>query len=102
MPSSSEPLLAEIFSKIEQLAARQAEAEATIRHLEEELADTRAELADTRAQLTRSRLDAEFLTLSHRLADTPEGLLTARRIIASLIRKVDAAITMVKNDPAEQ
>lgn len=102
MPSSSEPLLAEIYSKIEQLAARRAEAEAKIARLEEELADTRAELDDMRSQLHRARLDAEFLTLSHRLADSPEGLLTARRLIASLIRKVDAAITMVKNDPAEE
>ncbi len=102
MPTPTAAILAEIHSRISGIAAKRDAAEARIRSLETELADTKAELADTKAELHKARLDAEYLTLSHRLADSPEALLTARHLLASLIRKVDSAINLVKNDPADE
>lgn len=101
MLSPSQAVLAEIRSKIERLAAQRDNANARIARLEQEISDLKADLNETRKELQRSRTDAEFLSLSHRLADTPEALVTSRRIIASLIRKVDAAINMLKNDPSQ-
>ena len=95
MPTPTVAILAEIHSRICGIAAKRDAAEARIRSLE-------TELADTKAELHKARLDAEYLTLSHRLADSPEALLTARHLLASLIRKVDSAINLVKNDPADE
>ncbi len=38
--------------------------------LEEEIADLRLEIAEARRERDRARLDAEYLTVSHRLADS--------------------------------
>lgn len=101
MSISSTDILAEIRQKIETLAADRDAALQRISALEDQISDLQAELETTRNDLHRARLDVEFLTVSHRLADTPEAVVTARKIISGLIRKVDSAINLVKNDPAE-
>lgn len=101
MSISSTDILAEIRQKIETLAADRDAALQRISTLEDQISDLQAELETTRNDLHRARLDVEFLTVSHRLADTPEAVVTARKIISGLIRKVDSAINLVKNDPAE-
>lgn len=47
----------------------------------------------------RARLDADYLTVSHRLADSPDTLIATRRRISSLIRTIDRCISMLKDDP---
>ncbi len=101
MPTHPQTYLTEIREKIERLAAERDEARARTAQLEERVSDLETELEETRARLHKASLDVEFLTVSHRLADNPDALVTARRTIASLIRKVDSAINLLKNDPAE-
>ncbi|MDE5842949.1 MAG: hypothetical protein K2H35_04360 [Muribaculaceae bacterium] len=77
------------------------DAEARCLELEKQVADMAATIHDREQQLTQARLEIEFLTLSHRLADSPEALANARATIARIIRKVDSAIALIKSDPAD-
>lgn len=54
------------------------------------------EASQLRSERDRARLDAEFLTLSHKLADDPDHLVAARRQIAGLIRNIDRCLEMLK------
>ena len=95
-------MLAGIDDRISRITARRDAAAARIAALEKRIADLQADLDNTRKELHQAHLDVEFLTLSHRLADSPDALAAARKTIASLIRKVDVAISMLKNDPAQE
>lgn len=101
MPTAPKDLMAEIREKIRVLASERDTALARITKLEERIYDLETNLDDTQTELHKARLDVEFLTVSHKLADSPEALVAARKTIASLIRKVDSAISLVKNDPAD-
>lgn len=50
--------------------------------------------------LDKAKTDIEYLTLSHRLADSPDTLIEARRQITSLIRRVEKAIRLATDDPS--
>ncbi len=63
------------------------------------VADLDEQLADACEQRDRALMDVEYLTISHRLADTPEALVDARREVARMIRTVDRCITLLKDDP---
>lgn len=64
--------------------------------LQAENADLRLELSLRDAEIDRLRQEVTFLTLSHRLADGPEKLVDARRLIARLIRTIDVCIALLK------
>ena len=49
-------------------------------------------------EIERKNKDIEFLSLSHRLADNPEALVSARNKISQLIRTIDSCIRMIKED----
>lgn len=66
--------------------------------LEKENEDLRIQLSETRAELDNTRKDVEFLTMSHRLADSPDSVISARRRIARLIRTIDNCISMLKEE----
>ncbi len=66
--------------------------------LEKENEDLRTQLSETRAELDNTRKDVEFLTMSHRLADSPDSVISARRRIARLIRTIDNSISMLKEE----
>lgn len=66
--------------------------------LEKENEDLRTQLSETRAELDNTRKDVEFLTMSHRLADSPDSVIRARRRIARLIRTIDNCISMLKEE----
>lgn len=100
MPNSPFASLAEIKQKYESLKLSREKALAENASLHEEIAQLKMDLAERDAQLSQARTDADFLALSHKLADSPEALVKARHIIGGLIKKVDAAIALVKNDPA--
>lgn len=101
MPTPPPVTLADIREKIRELAAQRDEAREHIKKLESRISDLETDLDETRDELHRARLDVEYLTVSHRLADTPDALVTARKTIAALIRKVDSAINLLRNEPSE-
>ncbi|MDE6271890.1 MAG: hypothetical protein K2M31_02655 [Muribaculaceae bacterium] len=101
MPDSPSALIAGIQQKIARLAEKRDEAQAKCYALEARIEALEADLAERDSQLQQANLEIEFLTLSHRLADSPQALANARKTISRIIRKVDAAIALIKSDPAD-
>lgn len=66
------------------------------RELEKENADLRRALTEALGDRDRALLDAEYLTVSHRLANSPDTLIETRRHIAKLIRNIDRCLEMMK------
>ena len=66
------------------------------RLLEEENADLRRLAAEAQKEREKAMLDAEFLAVSHTLADSPDTLVSARRHLARLIRNIDRCLEMLK------
>ncbi len=66
------------------------------RLLEEENADLRRLAAEAQKERDKAMLDAEFLAVSHKLADSPDTLVSARRHLARLIRNIDRCLEMLK------
>lgn len=66
--------------------------------LEAENSALRQELEDRKKDLDACRRDVEFLTMSHRLASSPDSLISTRRHIARLIRTIDTCISMLKEE----
>ena len=66
------------------------------RLLEEENADLRRLAAEAQIEREKAMLDAEFLAVSHKLADSPDTLVSARRHLARLIRNIDRCLEMLK------
>lgn len=50
------------------------------------------------AKLEKAQKDIEFLSMSHRLATSPQALISARNKISRLIRTIDSCIRTIKED----
>ena len=48
--------------------------------------------------IDKAQKDVDYLSLSHRLADSPEALVEARNKISKLIRTIDSCIRLMKED----
>ena len=66
------------------------------RQLEEENAELRRLAAEAQQERDRARLDADYLAVSHKLADSPDTLVSTRRHLAKLIRNIDRCLEMLK------
>lgn len=89
-------LTEELKRKTERLASRYAEAvdeNAALRAQNEAL---QADIADLRKELDQARLDLQFLTVSYKLAQSPESLADSRKVVAALIRDIDKCIAQLK------
>ncbi|MEZ3551056.1 MAG: hypothetical protein K1W02_10075 [Muribaculaceae bacterium] len=91
-------LLDIVGQKVERLQTIHQGLHTRIAALEEENNNLRAELEETKKQLCNTRRDVEFLTMSYRLADSPDTIVSARRRIARLIRTIDSCISMLKEE----
>lgn len=69
-----------------------------IETLEEENNRLRDDYETALKELEKTRRDVEFLTMSHRLADSPDTIISTRRRIARLIRTIDNCISMLKEE----
>lgn len=92
-----------LISDLEKLNGRIKEVVAENRRLRERNAALETENADLRmlrlesdAARERAELDAEYLAVSHKLADNPDNLIKTRRRIAQLIRNIDRCLEMLK------
>lgn len=90
--------LQQISRQIETLAAQRDEARKALKMALERAADLEAELELSREELHKQELDVEFLSLSHKLADTPQKLAEARATVRRMIAGVDRAIALLKDD----
>lgn len=98
MAKSLIPLLQDLDNEINRLTSVHQSLYTRIQNLEEENRNLRLELENTRARLRQTEIDAQFLTMSHRLAGSPDTIISTRRRIARLIRTVDKCISMLKEE----
>ena len=82
--------------KIDSLVARNESLLLRNSSLEEENRDLRKKTEEAYAERDRARLDAEFLAVSHKLANDADDLVAARRHIAGLIRNIDRCLEILK------
>ena len=101
MSDSPSTLMGDIRQKIDLLATRLQEERRKNISLQAEKEALASELKATRQKLEKALLDAEYLSLSHHLASTPQSLADARILIGTLIRKVESAIDDIKKDPSD-
>ncbi len=66
------------------------------RLLEEENEVLRRTVEETAHERDKAKLDSDFLAVSHRLAQDPDQIIDARRLIGRLIRNIDRCIEMLK------
>lgn len=88
--------LQQLQSAIEDMAARNAVLTARNEELEKLNTELRLQADEAQKARQRAELDAEFLEVSHRLADDPDSIIRARRHIAKLIRNIDRCLEMLK------
>ncbi|MCM1378341.1 MAG: hypothetical protein NC186_07865 [Prevotella sp.] len=93
-------LLDELLTKIETMGQRQHHLEALLQESRTENLNLREDLRVAREEADRLRSDNEFLVVARRLADNPQALADTRRHIAGLIRRLDASIERLEDDPA--
>ena len=98
MARSLHRVIAELRDKMERLASQRDEALAAREALAREADSLRQELEECRESLREARMEVDFLTVSHRLADTPANLVSARRRLQRLIAKIDRCVTLLKED----
>lgn len=86
-------------AKAERLAQQRQRLQEENKVLRRQVEHLLEENAALREERRRALLDVEFLTVSHRLADSPQKLADARRHIAGLIRILDRSIALLREDP---
>ena len=90
--------IAELRSIIERLASQRDAALAAQEAMAQEMDDLKGQLEECREQLREARMEVDFLTVSHRLADSPANLISARRRLQRLIAKIDRCVSLLKDD----
>lgn len=93
-------LLEEMLAKTDALSKMRTGLESRIEELSRANEALELELQRSRQEADRLRRERDFLTVSRRLADNPDALIAARRHISRLIRRLDASITRLEEDPA--
>ncbi|MDE6380323.1 MAG: hypothetical protein K2L11_07610 [Muribaculaceae bacterium] len=91
-------VITELRAKIEQLASQRDAALAAQEAKSQEAEDLRIQLEDCREELKAARMEVDFLTVSHRLADSPQNIISARRRLQRLIAKIDRCVSLLKED----
>ena len=98
MESSLTRELQELSAMVSTLAAQRDEALGKLDKALEEVADLQRQLEADRKEAHRKDLDIEFLTVSHKLADSPEALARARATVKGMLARVEKAIALLKGD----
>lgn len=98
MPRTLTGIIRELREKVSELAAERDSAVAESERLAEEVVRLRQQLADSSRDLDLARQEVDFLTVSHRLADSPENLVSARRRLQRLIAKIDRCVALLRED----
>lgn len=86
----------ELAVKVSMLATKYTALLARCKTLEEQNEALALDIKELRDSLDRQVMDNKFLTLSHRLAQSPEALVESRKLVANLIRDIDKCIAQLK------
>lgn len=95
------PLISHLKSvkkNIDRLKEQQATLKERIAFLEKENAEMKAALKEKEDLLLAAQKDIEFLSVSYRLAQSPDYLISTRRRITRLIRTIDNCILMLSKE----
>lgn len=89
-------ILEKLEQKIKVLKEQNKELVVSNEQLREENTELRRQARLSDEIRDKALLDAEYLAVSHKLADNPDTLVTARRQVAQLIRNIDRCLEMLK------
>ncbi len=98
MARSLHRVIADLREKTELLVSQRDAAIAAQDAKAQEAEELRQQLDECREQLREARMEVDFLTVSHRLADSPENIISARRRLQRLIAKIDRCVSLLKED----
>lgn len=90
-------IIADLRKRLAVLASQRDEARGECAILNEKVASLTEQLEQCRSDLAMSRMEVDFLTVSHRAA-TPGNLIAARRRVQRLIAKIDRCVALLKED----
>lgn len=96
MATSLNSALETLMARVESLRQSYEELRKRNDVLEQENTRLREAAEEAEKMKLQAETDAEFLAVSHKLADNPDTLVETRRIIAGLIRNIDRCIEMLK------
>lgn len=88
--------LENLEAKIGKLAAKVKELETRNAYLENQNKELVRKADEAEKSRAKAEQEAEFMAVSHRLADNPDTLADTRRHIAGLIRNIDRCLEMLK------
>ncbi len=91
-------IIKDLRQKAMALATERDQAKAEMGRLKQENEALKEQLAESLHDLQTARMEVDFLTISHRLADSPENLISARRRLQRLIAKIDRCVSLLKED----
>ncbi len=91
-------IIKDLRQKALSLAAQRDEMAAESERLKRENESLKEQLSESLQELQRAKMEVDFLTISHRLADSPENLISARRRVQRLIAKIDRCVSLLKED----
>ena len=90
--------LASLESKILTLVAQRDDALAKLEEMTAANLRLQEKLEKTNKELQQSRIETEFLTVSHKLADNPDSLARARTDVRRMLARVEKAIALLEDD----
>ena len=98
----AKPELLQSFSilskKVDLLLEKQNKLQSRIKFLENLNEELKRQHEIDVASIEKAQKEIEFLSLSYRLAASPEALVSARNKISKLIRTIDSCIRMINED----
>ncbi len=100
MDASILDLISSLQNKLSVINERQNSLREEHRSLIDQMEALRANLHSASERIRNLEQENHYLRISHKLADSPDTLLETRRQIASLIRRLDSSIALLKDDPA--
>lgn len=98
MGNSLAERLTQLESKMLTLVSQRDKALSELKAVRQENASLNQQLISTRSALEESRMEAEYLSVSHKLADNPQALAEARQSLRKMIARVEKAIRLLEDD----
>ena len=87
-----------LLKKIDILIEQQKKLQQRVIELENKNKELSRQHEEDVLRLERIQKDIEFLSVSYKLAESPEALVSARKKISRLIRTIDNCIRMIEED----
>lgn len=84
--------------KIRALASQRDEALSMLDEARRDNERLRDEIRQMRERVHEKELEAEYLSVSHKLADNPQALAQARTAVRRMLAKVEKAIALLDDD----